>query len=58
MAEWFQKQTLGGLLDDAARRFAGREALYFEGRRWTYGELKTYVDCTARGLIQLVGHLS
>jgi fatty-acyl-CoA synthase len=53
MAEWFQKQTLGGLLDDAARRFAGREVLYFDGRRWTYSKLKMEVDRTARGLIQL-----
>lgn len=53
MAEWFQKQTLGELLDDAAWRFAGREALYFEGRRWTFDELQNEVDRTARGLIHL-----
>lgn len=53
MAEWFTKHTLGGLLDDAARRFGPREALCFEGRRWTFAQLQEDVDRTARGLIQL-----
>jgi fatty-acyl-CoA synthase len=53
MAEWFKKQTLGDLLDDAARRFGPREALCFEGRRWTFAQLQEDVDRTARALIQL-----
>jgi hypothetical protein len=32
MAEWFEKQTLGTLLDEAALRWGSREPLYHEGR--------------------------
>ena len=53
MAEWFEKRTLGGLLDDAARRYGPREALTFEGQRWTFQELQEQVDRTARALIHL-----
>ncbi len=53
MAEWFEKRTLGALLDDAARRYCHREALTFEGRRWTFQELQEQVDRTARALIHL-----
>ena len=48
MAEWFEKITLGGLADDAARRFGSREALYFQGQRWTFTQLQEDVDRTAR----------
>ncbi len=51
MADWFVKQTLGGLLDEADRRFGPREALYHEGRRWTFGELRQDVDRCARALM-------
>ena len=40
MAEWFKKTTIGNLVDDAARQFATREALYFNGRRWTFGQFQ------------------
>ena len=53
MAEWFEKRTLGSLLDDAARRFARREALYFEGERWTFQQFQGAVDRTARALMNL-----
>ena len=53
MPQWFQKRTLGALFDDAARRFGSREALYFEGQRWTFRHLQDQVDRTARGLIHL-----
>ena len=53
MAEWFEKRTLGGLLDDAARRYGPREALTFEGSRWTFREFREQVDRTARALIHL-----
>ena len=53
MAEWFEKRTLGSLLDDAARRFAAREALCFEGNRWTFEELRADVNRTAQGLLNL-----
>ena len=51
MADWFEKRTLGGLLDDAVRRFASREALCFEDRRWTFAQFQSDVDRTARALI-------
>ncbi len=53
MAEWFEKRTLGALLDDAARRYGPREALTFEGRRWTFQQFREDVDRTARALIHL-----
>src|SRR5262245_41734431 len=51
--EWFSKQTLGSLVDERARRHGGREALVFQGRRWTFAELAADVDRVARGLIGL-----
>ncbi|MCH8972148.1 MAG: AMP-binding protein [Acidobacteria bacterium] len=51
MADWFEKRTLGGLLDDAVRRFASREALCFEDRRWTFAQFQSDVDRTAQALI-------
>ena len=53
MAEWFKKTTIGAVVDDAARQFASREALYFNGRRWTYGQFQEDVEQAARGLIDL-----
>jgi non-ribosomal peptide synthetase component E (peptide arylation enzyme) len=53
MAEWFQKTTLGALVDDAAHRFGPREALYFQGQRWSFTQFQEDVDQAARGLIHL-----
>tara|TARA_B100000029_G_scaffold491078_1_gene550825 strand:- start:8572 stop:10191 length:1620 start_codon:yes stop_codon:yes gene_type:complete len=53
MAEWFEKRTLGGLLDLAVTLFGSREALSFEGQRWSFIELRDQVDIVARGLINL-----
>ena len=53
MAEWFKKTTIGNLVDDAARQFATREALYFNGRRWTFGQFQKNVERAAKGLIEL-----
>ena len=53
MAEWFRKTTIGNLVDDAARQFAAREALYFNGRRWTFGQFQDDVERAAKGLIDL-----
>ena len=49
--DWYPKRTLGSLLDSAADRFADREALVFEGRRWSYREVKAETDRVAKGLI-------
>ena len=53
MADWYEKTTLAALVDDAARRFGPREALYFEGVRWTFSQVQEQVNRTAQGLIQL-----
>ncbi|MCZ6628866.1 MAG: AMP-binding protein [SAR324 cluster bacterium] len=53
MREWFPKSTLGELPEGAARAFAGREALCFEGRRWSFTELSEDVDRAARALLAL-----
>lgn len=53
MGEWFEKKTLGTLLDKAARRWGPREALYYEGRRWSFAQLQADIDCTARALVHL-----
>jgi fatty-acyl-CoA synthase len=50
---WFEKQTLGSLPERAARRWGAREALCFEGRRWSFAELSEGVDRVARGLMAL-----
>jgi fatty-acyl-CoA synthase len=51
MAEWFEKRTLGNLLDVAVDQFASQEALCFENKRWSFSEIKSHVDNLARGLI-------
>lgn len=53
MAEWYRKQTYGSLVDEAARRWGVREALRFQGRRWTFADLVREIDRVARGLIAL-----
>ncbi|MGE0484144.1 MAG: AMP-binding protein [Gammaproteobacteria bacterium] len=51
--DWFRKRTLGGLLDEAARRFGARPALVFDDRRWTYAEFAAETDRVAKALIAL-----
>ena len=36
--EWYRKRTLGGVLEEAARRWPGREAFSFNGERWTFAQ--------------------
>jgi fatty-acyl-CoA synthase len=50
---WFEKQTLGSLPERAVRRWGTREALSFQGRRWSFAELSEGVDRVARGLMAL-----
>jgi len=50
-ADWYRKRTLGGILDEAARRWGHREALTFEDRRWTYAALDAEVSRVAKGLM-------
>ena len=53
MPDWFDKQTLGDLLNQAADRFGPREALMYTGQRWTFDEFRDEVDRVARALINL-----
>ena len=53
MAEWFDKQTIGELINQAAERFGSREALVYEGQRWTFDEFRDEIDRVARALIGL-----
>ena len=52
MPEWFEKVTIGDLLDRLAHRFGEREALTFAGQRWSFQQLQTDSDRAARGLMQ------
>ena len=51
MSDWFEKRTLGALLDEADRRYGPREALYYEDRRWSFSDLRRDVDRCARAMI-------
>tara|TARA_B100000745_G_scaffold257942_1_gene181024 strand:+ start:600 stop:836 length:237 start_codon:yes stop_codon:yes gene_type:complete len=53
MSHWYEKTAICSLVDNAAERFGSKEALYFEGKRWTFAQIKEDVDRCARGLIQL-----
>lgn len=53
MADWYYKSPIGGLVDRAAHLFGPKEALYYEGTRCTFIQLKEDVDRAARALIQL-----
>ena len=53
MPDWFPKQTIGDLLNQATERFGAREALMYQGRRWTFDEFRAEVDRVARALINL-----
>ncbi len=53
MPDWFEKKTFGSLVDDAARRWGKREALYHEGQRWSFTQFQQEVNRTAKGLITL-----
>ncbi len=48
---WFEKQTFGQLVDRAAERWGEREALCFEGRRWSFAALRDEVDRAAKALV-------
>jgi fatty-acyl-CoA synthase len=53
MGEWYEGQTLGLLPRRAAAQWGTREALAFQGRRWSFAELSTRVDAVAKGLLRL-----
>jgi fatty-acyl-CoA synthase len=51
-ATWFEKMTFGQVLDRAAERWGDREALWFEGRRWSFSQFRDETDRAARALIR------
>jgi fatty-acyl-CoA synthase len=53
MADRYEKQTIGGLPERAAWQWGAREALAFQGRRFTFAELAARVDAAAKGLLAL-----
>jgi fatty-acyl-CoA synthase len=53
MGDWFEKVSIGTLTDRAAERFGCREALSYEGKRWTFADLKEETDRAAKGLLAL-----
>jgi len=50
-AMWFEKMTFGQLVNRAAERWGDREALRFEGRRWSFSQFRDETDRAARALI-------
>jgi fatty-acyl-CoA synthase len=53
MGDWYEKQTMGLLPERAARQWGPREALTFQGTRWSFATLSARVDAVAKGLIAL-----
>ena len=53
MDGWYKKLGMGDLVDRAAQLFGDKEALFYEGNRWSFAQLQEDVDRTARGLMQL-----
>lgn len=53
MGDWYAKKHFAMLLRDAAERWGRREALFHEGKRWSFVELEAGVDAVARGFIAL-----
>ena len=51
MGDWFEKVSMGALVDWAAARFGLRQALYYEGKRWSFADLKAETDRVAKGLL-------
>jgi fatty-acyl-CoA synthase len=53
LADRDETATLGRLPERAARQWGAREALAFQGQRWTFAELSARVDAVAKGLLAL-----
>src|SRR6267142_925219 len=53
MGDWNDSPTLGSLPERAARRWGSREALAFQGQRWTFADVAARVDAAAKGLLEL-----
>ena len=53
MGEWFQKSTIGNLVNDASDRFNTREAIVFNNKRWTFKDFQEDVARSAKALISI-----
>src|SRR6266850_1737971 len=53
MGDWNDSPTLGSLPERAAWRWGSREALAFQGQRWTFADVTARVDAAAKGLLSL-----
>jgi fatty-acyl-CoA synthase len=53
MADWYVKRRFGDLPREAAARWGAREALLFQGRRWSFAQLADDVDRAAKALLAL-----
>jgi fatty-acyl-CoA synthase len=53
VGNWYETQTIGSLPQRAVRQWGAREALAFQGQRWTFAELSARVDAAAKGLLQV-----
>jgi fatty-acyl-CoA synthase len=49
--DWYTKRKFGDLADDAARKYGDREALIFEGERYSFAEQAAEIDRAAKGLM-------
>ena len=53
VGDWYVKKPFAMLLRDATERWGHREALFHEGKRWSFVELEAEVDTASRGFIAL-----
>ena len=53
MKDWYEKKTFDRLLAEATQRWGSREALFHDGRRFTFDELDAEVDRVAKGLFAI-----
>lgn len=44
MRDWYEKTHMGALVDRAAHLFGPREALYHDGKRWTFDPVPCPTD--------------
>lgn len=52
-SDWYERKSFGRLLAESAQRWTTREAIYHEGRRFSFSDLQAQVDRVAKGLIAM-----
>ena len=48
-----ESRTLGNMIDELAERYKDRNAIVFEGSRYTYQQLKDQADALAKSLLRI-----